>query len=293
MSVRTYNPSVRVGNWNEDIQLEEDTLKDFLERREKGELLYQKRSKLQQTLFNRLELSISRDGLVHFGDKVNLRCPGARDKTKFFAHVEPRADCQLAVSPAIQRILEAKRLEGPCNTAGSKELGANLRNTFVITSADGTPCGQPLRYGQKFFLCTLDNEGGSLFVSSDRATTGKSAPKSRHQDVTFVSEPSFLTEFQILHFNPQLRLEYEGIAVPANTKIIFNHKYTNQNLAVEEEFSMRTPYGTREYEISCNTYLDSHRADKEVNHWMIIMGVPGDEIYPVISNEASQSTAAS
>ena len=23
MSVRTYNPSVRVGNWNEDIQLEE------------------------------------------------------------------------------------------------------------------------------------------------------------------------------------------------------------------------------------------------------------------------------
>ena len=23
MSVRTYNPSVRVGNWNEDVQLEE------------------------------------------------------------------------------------------------------------------------------------------------------------------------------------------------------------------------------------------------------------------------------
>ena len=23
MSIRTYNPSVRVGNWNEDIQLEE------------------------------------------------------------------------------------------------------------------------------------------------------------------------------------------------------------------------------------------------------------------------------
>ena len=26
MSVRTYNPSVRVGNWNEDIQLEEVTV---------------------------------------------------------------------------------------------------------------------------------------------------------------------------------------------------------------------------------------------------------------------------
>ena len=26
MSARTYNPSVRVGNWNEDIQLEEVNL---------------------------------------------------------------------------------------------------------------------------------------------------------------------------------------------------------------------------------------------------------------------------
>lgn len=89
--------------------------------------------KTSHMFYFQLQLSISRDGLVHFGDKVNLRCPGARDKTKFFAHVEPRADCQLAVSPAIQKILEAKKIEGPCNTAGSKELGANLRNTFVIT----------------------------------------------------------------------------------------------------------------------------------------------------------------
>lgn len=293
MSVRTYNPSVRVGNWNEDIQLEEDTLKDFLEKRENGELLYQKRSKLQQALFDRLDLSISRDGYVHFGDKVNLRCQGARDKTKYFGHIEPRVDSQLAVSPPVQKILEAKKLEGPCNSASSRELEANLRNTFVIKSADGVPNGQPLRFGQTFYLCTLENEGGDLFLSSDRATITKSAARSRHQEVTFVSEPSFLTEWQILHLNPQLRLEYEGIAVPANTNVIVNHKYTNHDLAVEEDFSLRTPFGTREYEVSSHTYLDSHRAEKEVNHWMIVMGVPGDPVYPVVSNECSQSTNAS
>lgn len=70
---------------------------------------------------------------MHFGDKVNLRCPGAKDKTKYFGHLEPRVDSQLAVSPAIQKILEAKKLEGNCSSAGTKELGANLRNTFVIT----------------------------------------------------------------------------------------------------------------------------------------------------------------
>ena len=30
MSVRTYNPSVRVGNWNEDIQLEEVSIRTIL-----------------------------------------------------------------------------------------------------------------------------------------------------------------------------------------------------------------------------------------------------------------------
>jgi hypothetical protein len=61
-----------------------------------------------------------------------LRCQGARDKTKYFGHIEPRVDSQLAVSPPVQKILEAKKLEGPCNSASSRELEANLRNTFVI-----------------------------------------------------------------------------------------------------------------------------------------------------------------
>ena len=50
MSVRTYNPSVRVGNWNEDLCLEEDLLKDFLDKKEKGELLIQKTTNLLQTI---------------------------------------------------------------------------------------------------------------------------------------------------------------------------------------------------------------------------------------------------
>lgn len=46
-------------------------------------------------------------------------------------------------------------------------------------------------------------------------------------------------------------------------------------------FSFRTPFGTQEYEVSCHTYLDSHRAEQDVNHFMIMMGVPGDDVYPV------------
>lgn len=42
MNTRTYNPSVRVGNWIEDLCLEEDLLKDFLEKKDNGLLMIQK-----------------------------------------------------------------------------------------------------------------------------------------------------------------------------------------------------------------------------------------------------------
>lgn len=291
MSVRTYNPSVRVGNWNEDIQLEEDTLKDFLQRRESGQLLYQKRTKLESTIFKKVDLSISRDGFVHFGDKVNIRCPAALDKTKYFAHVEPRDACQLAVLPQIDKVLYSQKFEAPCSVTGARDCSPNLRSTFVIKSKDGTRDGEPLRYGQVFYLCTMDGEGGNLLLQSDRVSLHKSVNKSRHQEVCLVSEPSPLTEWKILHFKPKLRFEYEGVPVLANEKIIFNHVVTNQDLCCEEEISTRTSFGTREYEITANTMLDSHRAEKEQNHWMIVMGVPGDPVYPV-TTEMTQTTTS-
>jgi len=55
----------------------------------------------------------------------------------------------------------------------------------------------------------------------------------------------------------------------------------------------RTPVGTREFEISAHTYLDSHRAEMDINHWMIVMGVPGDEIYPVVPNDSNAQPQSS
>ena len=87
--IRTYNPQVRVGNWNEDICLEEDLLRgtyflifyphavvfdlnnlDFLARKANGTLLIQKKAKLRDTYLSPVELTESTDGFVHFGDTV-------------------------------------------------------------------------------------------------------------------------------------------------------------------------------------------------------------------------------
>ena len=79
-----------------------------------------------------IDLSISRDGLVHFGDKVNIRCPAALDRTQYFAHKEPRNECNLAVVPQVNKILYSSKFEGPCSVTGCRDVAPNLRSTFVI-----------------------------------------------------------------------------------------------------------------------------------------------------------------
>ena len=44
--------------------------------------------------------------------------------------------------------------------------------------------------------------------------------------------------------------------------------------------SFRSAFGM-DYEISSYTDLDSHKAERDVNHWMIIMNKPGDTVMPV------------
>lgn len=285
MSVRTYNPSVRVGNWNEDIQLEEDTLKDFLERRERGELLIQKTHNLLQNVLQRVDLSTSRDGFVHFGDVCMIMNKGAEDRTKYFSGVDPRDDSVLSINMSESKAHEAKAVEGPCGVSGSRaHLEPCIRNTFVITSIDGTPNEEPLRYNQPFHLCTTPGKGGSLLLCSDRTTFNKSAKKSRHQEITLVNEASYLTQWKVVHFNPQLRMEYEGMPVPANEKVIIAHCKTNNAICVEQAFCVKTPFG-REYEMTTYTDLDSHKAEKDVNHSLFVLGVPGHDVYPVQFDE--------
>ncbi|XP_072167592.1 cilia- and flagella-associated protein 161-like [Diadema setosum] len=274
--VRSYNPSVRVGNWNEETCLEEDMVKDFIDRQEKGELLIQKASRLRSTILKQTELSVTVDGFVHFGDQVVIMNEAAADQVRTQPGVEPRQTNVLSVNMSESKMHEAMKFEGTCTASSSKSTAPCVRNTFVIMPAkEGITPGTPLTYGQHFRLCTLPGVGGNLVMQSDRVSFHSSAEKSRKQLLSFVDEVQspYLTEWRILCFNPQLRMESEGLPVPANQRIVFNHCKTNEDLCVLSNMTVRTPFG-REYEVVAYTDLDSHRAEKDVNHWLIKTGEP-------------------
>lgn len=276
MSVRTYNPSVRVGNWNEDVCLEEDLLKDYLDKRERGELLIQKTHNLMNSILKTMTLTVSTDGFLHFGDSIMLINPGEEDVPKSMQLIDaPQPPTSLSINMNEYKMHNAKQVEGPCDLSCSQRLDPCARNVFVITSVDGTESGQVLRFGQPFAIATTSGYGGSLKLFSDHVRFNLNAKKSRKQILQLVEDTNYLTTWQVEVLDPRIRLEYEGLPVPSNVKVVIKHNKTGQDLSIEPEFSLRTHFG-RESEVAAHTHLDSHKAETFKNHWVFVNGNPSD-----------------
>lgn len=270
MSARSYNPSVRVGNWNEDLCLEEDLLKDFLEKKEKGELMIQKTSNLLTTILKEVKLSSPADGVIRIGDAVCL------------LHL-PTQSVLSAYMPAAQAH-EAKQLVSGCNVACSKRLQPCPRNVFIIGSYDSQDArpGDVVCYGQYITLTTLPNEGGQLSLQSDRATFMKHSKYTREQEITLEEDICYKSAWRVLCFDQEERLETEGTPVPANRRVFINHCKTNQHLAVHTEWTHKTPFG-REFETTACTKFNTHKVEDLHNHFVIATESPQDLVASVTS----------
>ncbi|KAG7468113.1 hypothetical protein MATL_G00139310 [Megalops atlanticus] len=271
--IRTYNSQVHVGNWIEDVSLQEDALKDFLDRRERGELTTQKIGLLRQNILKKMDLSVSTDGWLHFGDVIMLVNPGTeRQNSSSSLEKIPREPSAISINANVSTTT-ASSIEAPCDVSGAMVLEPSTRTAFVVTSVDGSATGEVVRYNQSFALRTTEGFAGQLYLTSDHKTFQKCAKKSRLQEVNLTDEPSFLTWWQAVYFDPQERLEYEGLPVPVNTKVLVVHCKTNQCLAVLGKYILWTPYG-KEYEVTAQTYLDSHKAERDLNHWVFVTANP-------------------
>lgn len=273
MSCRTYSPGVLIGNWNEDVYLEQDSLKDFIYKKERGELLIQRSKQFKDRMYRKDPLSISKDGFIHFGDTVMLVNP---ENLKVDDPHSTCASLSLAVTPNEIYVHKNDALPSPCRVTACIVMDPVARNTFRILSTEGEAMGEPLRYGQNFGLgATGGFPDRMLYLASDHKHFQNAAKKSAEQEVILTDELSYLSNWQALYLDPQMRLEYEGFPVSANSRIIIIHSYTNQGLAVPRNFWMRTYFG-KEYEVNCHTYLDTHRAEEGKNYWIMVTGSAND-----------------
>ncbi|KAG8516425.1 Cilia- and flagella-associated protein 161, partial [Galemys pyrenaicus] len=271
MAQNLYGPGVRMGNWNEDVYLEEELLRDFLGRREKGQLLVQRSRRLKETLLRQTQLSVSEDGYIHFGHQVMVVSPDFPEPADLFL----AGDLSLCLTPDEIKAHLADELEVLCGLSAARAPVPVGRNTFVVLSVDGSDVdGQVLRFGQSFCLGTRGGMASKLlFLSSDHRTLLRPSPRPWLQEVFLAAEPSPLSCWQAAWPDPQLRLEQEGAPVPAGARLLLRHRHSGRALAVHRHLLLRTYFG-REAEVAAHTHLDARRVEKPQNHWLLVTGSP-------------------
>uniref|UniRef100_A0A8C6SSE6 Cilia and flagella associated protein 161 n=1 Tax=Neogobius melanostomus TaxID=47308 RepID=A0A8C6SSE6_9GOBI len=266
----------KIGNWYEDSCLEEDVLKEYLEKKERGELAVQKVALLKEHILKPVSLSVSTDGGVHFGDTVMLVNLGGPSRE--CSAVSMNADVSSLTREAFLGI------SAPCEVSAGRDMQPRARTSFTITSVDGSSDGSRLHYEQSFALKTLCGFTRGLFLTSDICSFQKCTKKSRLQEVSLETDGSFLSWWRVVHFDPQERLEHEGLPVPVNAKVLIVHCKTNHALAVLGDHSLWTMYG-KEYELAAHTFLDSHKVEEEKNHWWMCTSDPGEEGLVILNHK--------
>ncbi|XP_041794173.1 cilia- and flagella-associated protein 161 [Chelmon rostratus] len=263
--MRTHRANVRIGNWIEDLRLEEDAMKEYLEKKESGELTAQKVDFLKQNILRPVNLTVSNDGKLHFGDVVMLVNMGG----------ENRECSAVSINADINSLTKTPSpgIPAPCGISAGRVIQPCTRTAFIITSVDGSPEGSTLHFEQSFALKTTSGFARGLYLTSDLQSFQKCAKKSRLQEVNLDGDSSFLSWWKIVHFDPQERLEYEDQPVPANVKVLIIHCKTNQALAALGDHVLWTTYG-KEYEVTSHTFLDSHKAEQDKNHWILCTSDP-------------------
>lgn len=282
-TVRTYNPNVRVANWNEELCLEEDILKDFLGKQEAGTLLIQRSQALMQTLLAKTELTKNEDDIVTHGSNIMIINPGrqglnpeteggkkAEDLPKKLLAGRNCSSISLNVDAWPTGGLETLVKSNISLSGGANTEVSCVRNTFKIQKiSGGGDDDNVLRYGDKFSLKSALDE--NLYIFADRIRLGDSSQSktgiSPVELVPVTGSANYGSQWIIESFDPLLRMEHEGMPVKKGEPVIIKHCSTGQNLAAIEKSTVRTPFG-REIELGVRTYFNSHKAEMDNNYWI-------------------------
>jgi len=229
-----YNHKTRLGNWSEELELEETKLKDFLKNKTAGNLpSTQLQQKIDKSLL-RASLTFSKDGLVHFGDHLML--------------LNKETDGFLVADVYNKR----QGNEEGYYTFTAKNAFPSARSVFIIkkyTKEKDLFQDDIVRYGQKVQIqvnpLLFKKE---LLLHSCQITPSHVATLSRRQECAFYAKNDFNTVWIIEHVDPKVRFENEGNPVLAGEAILLKHCQTAHWLASDPSYSTKSDFGV-EFEV--------------------------------------------
>lgn len=238
-----YHHRTKIGNWSEDLELEEIRMKDYLKKKETGSLMVTaKQQQLAEALVP-AELTPSSDGLLHFGQQVML--------------ISHQSKGILSVNPyeTVPKAHEAYVL------TTSRDMNPAVRNVFVLERADPNDGfeGDVIHYGQNLRckLLPFSRLERPAYMHSELVTALAAAKFSRHQEVVAYGAPSGETLWQLLFPDTNSRFEMDGEPVMASTPLCIRHVHTGSFLA-SDEIPYNNLFGC-EFEVHCFHYFSLNK----------------------------------
>lgn len=230
----SYCHGVRIGNWNEDKELDELKMKEYLYNKANGNLLVNKvQAHLNQSL-QEVPLSYSKDELVHIGDNLML--------------YNVKTEGVLSVDTA-SKIMSME--EGYTVTTSTLTQAPVARNVFVIEAHGNAQQGDVLKLGQPFRL-RLNSKLADGYLQSQPTSTYSFSKVSRNQEVSAQPTAALYDTVWVAQYKDvNQRFEMEGQPVPTNAEIVIQHASTKSALA-SDTLDVFNDFG-KEFEVCCNT----------------------------------------
>eukprot|EP00397_Hematodinium_sp_SG-2012_P054986 GEMP01066745.1.p1 GENE.GEMP01066745.1~~GEMP01066745.1.p1 ORF type:complete len:284 (+),score=53.06 GEMP01066745.1:193-1044(+) len=236
-----YGSRCRIGNWNEDTEMSDIAMKDYLKKKESGGLLVNAKLRRMEEALEPSILTTKTDDRVRFGNRlmlVNHESEGFLSANLYDVVVKTDHAYAVTTSPCAN----------PC-----------IRNVFRLVRADandGLGDSDVLHYGQQFRI-QLDRAPEDLYLHSEPVSVLSASKFSRHQEVLAYAKPNGNTLWQILFPDTRDRFDTDREPVSIDGPVVFRHVQTGSFLS-----SGKIPYSHIfgvENEVHCHVYYSTNK----------------------------------
>ena len=252
-----YSSKTKIGNWCEDQSLEAAKLQNYLARKRDGRLLATQAKVRFDVQMQQVPLTYSADGLLRFGDSIQLRSQGAGAGSALCCNIFDRV------------VLDGEIYSTSVSPAGQASARtACARSTFVIerwpdADPDSYSPDGVLRYGDPFLIACnpalrVDEDTGMLkpllHLRSSRVSTVDYARMSNHQLVAMVGGTIDYGMVWEIKRVANRKYQPKGQPIRAGDSCVVLHRATGTPLACDTSYTLASEFGT-EYEVAGHKYL--------------------------------------
>ena len=236
-----FSHSTRIGNWYEEMVNEEEKMRQFLEKKEKGLLTIQR---IRQNLVSVQMPPPSEDGYLHF------------DKLIRIANAD--LQCTVACDPNDAENVD----EGMYSATGCRTPEITARNVWILQKVNNkndellkseeydNSNESIVRYGDQFYISTTEYLDSKPFYLSSHLLDWSHYSRVAHKQIVFSTQKySYKCVWRIESLGDTM-MEMEGEPVKIGDWIQLKHCSTGAPLAVHEGQHLND-YGS-EYELIAN-----------------------------------------